>query len=153
MPFWILIVGILMMALTVAVHALGAAFWLDYVASLRPKLRQEGGVWPLFRAVIMTAVVLLLLHCIEMILWALFFIALPENGGLASLSEAIYFSMITFTTLGYGDITLNEPWRALSGLEAMVGIAVFGLTTAILFAVVQRVWKIQHDHSPESPTV
>jgi hypothetical protein len=53
--------------------------------------------------------------------------------------------MITFTTLGYGDVTLNEPWQVLAGAEGMVGIVVFGLTTALLYAVIQKCWKISHD--------
>jgi len=55
------------------------------------------------------------------------------------MSLAIGIFMITFTTLGYGDVTLNSDWDFLSGMEAMVGITVFGLTTAILFAVIQNV--------------
>ena len=53
--------------------------------------------------------------------------------------RAVYFSIVTFTTLGYGDITLPyEEWRILSGVEALNGILLFGWTTAFLFAVVQR---------------
>jgi hypothetical protein len=44
--------------------------------------------------------------------------------------------------LGYGDITLSAEWNLLSGMEAMVGITVFGLTTALLFAVIQQIWKV-----------
>ena len=44
-----------------------------------------------------------------------------------------------FTTLGYGDITLTEGWRLLSGIEAMNGIMQAGLTAAMLFTVVERI--------------
>jgi hypothetical protein len=46
--------------------------------------------------------------------------------------------------LGYGGITLDPEWRVLSGLEAMNGILLFGWSTALLFAVVQRSWKLSH---------
>jgi len=50
--------------------------------------------------------------------------------------------VVTFTTLGYGDITLPEQeWRMLSGIEALNGILLVGWTTAFLFAVVQRSWS------------
>ena len=78
------------------------------------------------------------------VLWALFYFLLPDNAGLNNWAEAIYFSIVTFTTLGYGDVTLSPAWRQLSGMEAMVGIVVFGLTTAILFTVIQRVWRVGH---------
>jgi voltage-gated potassium channel len=103
----------------------------------------DAGSWTLFHAVSRTAGVLLFLHFIEMVMWAVLFFSLPDKGGLKNLPEAIYFSIITFTTLGYGDITLSEQWHLLSGMEAMVGITVFGLTTAMLFAVIQRMWHLK----------
>ena len=54
---------------------------------------------------------------------------------------AIYFSFVTFTTLGYGDLTLSDGWRLLSGIEALNGILLDGWSTAVLFAVVQRIWQ------------
>ncbi len=83
---------------------------------------------------------LLFLHMVEVIFWAAAYYALPGHAGLSSFSESIYFSIVTFTTLGYGDITLSTQWDALAGMEAMVGIVVFGLTTALIFAIVQRIW-------------
>ncbi len=65
---------------------------------------------------------------------------LPENV-LDSFEEATYFSFVTFTTLGYGDITLAGAWRILSGIEALNGVLLLGWSTALLFAVVQRTWK------------
>lgn len=145
MPYWMLIIGVLMMALTVGIHAIGSAYWLGYVAGWNDRWKHVDGTKSLYSVLISTAVVLLLLHFLEMILWAIFYISLPEKAGLASFPEAVYFSMVTFTSLGYGDITLHAGWRALSGLEAMVGITVFGLTTALLFAVIQRLWRIAQD--------
>ena len=144
MSYLILLIGVLMMALTVAVHAVGSVMWLDFMKTWNDKWTNINGTRSLYRAVIWTAVALLLLHFIEVVLWALFYFMLPDNAGLNSWPEAIYFSIVTFTTLGYGDVTLNPAWRQLSGMEAMVGIVVFGLTTAILFTVIQRVWRVGH---------
>ena len=58
-----------------------------------------------------------------------------------------YFSFVTMTTLGYGDITLNSDWRILSGLEAIDGILLIGWTTAFLFAVLQRTWNRPGDNN------
>jgi voltage-gated potassium channel len=138
-----LLVGSVMIFLTVAVHAVGATLWLRYVAIWHTHRPLDAGSWTLFHAVSRTAGVLLFLHFIEMVMWAVLFFSLPDKGGLKNLPEAIYFSIITFTTLGYGDITLSEQWHLLSGMEAMVGITVFGLTTAMLFAVIQRTWHLK----------
>ena len=145
MTYWMLIIGILMMAVTVGIHAFGSAYWLGYMASWNNRWKHVDGTKSLYRAVVLTAVFLLLLHFLEMIIGALFYISLPEKAGLTGFPEAIYFSMVTFTSLGYGDITLHQGWRALSSLEAMVGITVFGLTTALLFAVIQRLWEKTKD--------
>ncbi len=142
MSVWILAAGVFMMALTVAIHGYGATKWLGYVSTWHDNWHSVKRTKELYPAVISTAIVLLLLHFFEIFLWAVFYISLPDMAGLRSLHEAIYFSMITFTTLGYGDVTLKEGWRLLSGMEAMVGITVFGLTTALLFAVLQRLRKV-----------
>ena len=52
--------------------------------------------------------------------------------------DALYFSLVTYTTLGYGDVTLNAEWRVLAAFEAVNGIIMFGWTTALIVAVVQR---------------
>jgi len=71
----------------------------------------------------------------EVLLWASAYILLGE---IQSLEPAFYFSMVTFTTLGYGDIVLDESWRLLASFQASTGILMFGWTTAILIAVVQH---------------
>ena len=150
MSYLILLIGVLMMALTVGIHAVGSVMWLDFMKTWNDKWTNISGTRSLYRAVIWTAVVLLLLHFIEVVFWALFYFLLPDNAGLNNWPEAVYFSVVTFTTLGYGDITLNPDWRQLSGMQAMVGIVVFGLTTAILFTVIQRLWQVSHTASNDS---
>jgi hypothetical protein len=59
-------------------------------------------------------------------------------GALEGLEKAVYFSMVTFTTLGYGDVLLTEDWRLMAAFEAANGIILFGWTTALIFAFVQR---------------
>lgn len=138
-----------MIALTMTIHAVGAAHWLHHIAHWQSRQSVVAGPRLMFSAVVKTSIVFLLLHFVEIVLWALLYIVLPDKAGLQNVTEAIYFSMITFSTLGYGDITLNADWNFLSGMEAMVGIVAFGLTTALLFAVIQRVWK-GRQHASES---
>ena len=133
-----------MIGLTVGIHTTGAAIWLR---SLGRRLEHNASINQpphLFRAILSTAIVLLMLHALEAFLWALLYLALPAQAGLKSLHEAFYFSLVTFTTLGYGDLTLHSNWQLLAGIEGMVGIVVFGLTTALLFAVIQKSWGISH---------
>jgi hypothetical protein len=65
--------------------------------------------------------------------WALFFVAV---GGLPDLETALYFSLTSYATLGYGDVVLPEPWRLLGPIEATVGTLMLGWSTGILVAVI-----------------
>lgn len=86
-----------------------------------------------------TAIFLMLMHYVEIMIWAAAFLVIPEVDQLNSWEEAIYFSSVTYTSLGYGDITLAPVWRIMSGFEAMNGILLIGWSTAMFYAVVQRV--------------
>lgn len=90
-----------------------------------------------FSVLIQTALVLIALHVLEVFLWALTYLGVPGTG-LASFEEAMYFSFTTFTTLGYGDITLEGPWRMLTGIESLNGVLLLGWSTAVTFAVIEK---------------
>jgi hypothetical protein len=68
-------------------------------------------IWRLLIALALTALFLLTLHVIEVVMWALSYLVFPDVPQLASFEQAVYFSFITFTTLGYGDITLQGIWH------------------------------------------
>jgi hypothetical protein len=138
-----LLLSILLVAITVLIHAFGTYHWMRFMG------RHFVGANGSFKqgkdlpAIIWTAVSLLMLHVIEVIVWALAFRAITPISGLDTFEKAVYFSIVTFTSLGYGDITvLEEEWRLLSGIEALNGVLLVGWTTAFLFAVVQRTWSV-----------
>jgi hypothetical protein len=80
---------------------------------------------------------LFLATVIEVWIWAILYLLL---GAIATLEEAVYFSTSTFTTLGFGDIVLDEKWRVLASFEAANGLLMFGWSTALVFAAVQWVY-------------
>ena len=77
---------------------------------------------------------------IESVVWALAYLI---TGALSSLEESLYFSIVTFTTLGYGDIAISGPWRLLAASEAAIGIIVFGWSTAIVMSVIRKLYIIK----------
>ena len=83
----------------------------------------------------MTVLIIFCATILESVIWTFCYLYI---GAIGSLEEALYFSLVTFTTLGYGDIILNENWRLLSSIQAVNGIIIFGWSTAILIATVQR---------------
>lgn len=135
----LLLIGIGLIATTVTIHAVGATLWLAYVASRYLKSGGSWGSFRLFGALLSTVVFLSGLHVIQIVLWALSYQHLVPDT-LPTFEKAFYFSIVTFTTLGYGDITLGAGVRVLSGIESLSGILLVGWTTAVLFSVVQRAW-------------
>lgn len=77
------------------------------------------------------------LHAVEMLVWA---VAYWHVGALPTFDDAVYFSVTSYTTVGYGDVTLGPEWRTLGATEAAVGILLFGWSTALLFAVIQKLY-------------
>ena len=56
-------------------------------------------------------------------------------GAFEEMARALYFSTVVFTTLGFGDVVQTPQWQLLSSMEASNGIILFGLSTALLFAI------------------
>ncbi len=95
----------------------------------------------LVRSTLMLAVFVLWLFLatiLEVWTWAMLYIVL---GAIETLEKAVYFSTVIFTTLGFGDITLDENWRLLSSFEAANGLLMFGWSTALVFAAVRWVYQ------------
>lgn len=80
---------------------------------------------------------LFLATIIEVWTWATLYLVL---GAIGTIEKAVYFSTVTFTTLGFGDVTLDEEWRLLSAFEAANGLLMFGWSTALVFTAVQWVY-------------
>jgi hypothetical protein len=74
---------------------------------------------------------------VEVLVWSINYLLLNAIDG---FEQALYFSMVTFTTLGYGDVVLEEQWRLLASFEAANGIIMFGWTTAIVMAAVHHTY-------------
>ncbi len=140
-PFY----ALLTVAATVCIHAAGTGWWLGRLRAYGAKESSTGSdPWRVMSILVRTALVLIALLSIEVILWAFLLRSLPE-GGLLNFEEAMYLSFTTFTTLGYGDVTLSGPWRILTGIEALNGVILLGWSTALSFAVIQRIWeRAQH---------
>ncbi|PJF10114.1 potassium channel family protein [Pseudorhodobacter sp. MZDSW-24AT] len=75
-------------------------------------------------------------------IWALAFHGI---GAFASLEESLYFALVSFTTLGFGDVILPQEWRLLSGMIAANGFLNFGLMTALMVEALRHVRLGQHE--------
>jgi len=132
-----------MVAVTVALHAGGLAGLLSSLTAARAA--PPAGLWAITWLLVRVAWTLIAIHALEISVWALFFVwqrCLPDA------ESAFYFSGVTYTTLGYGDLVLPEPWRLLGPIEALTGILMCGLSAGVFFAVVNRAftsqWQVRH---------
>ena len=93
------------------------------------------GFWRSLAAITLVTLITAAAHLIQIALWAVVFLLC---GQVSTFDTAFYFSVQNYTALGYGDIQPSERWRLLGPLEAMEGLLFFGLSTAVLFAIMSR---------------
>jgi hypothetical protein len=122
-----------LVAITVAMHAVGFSALLR--AIMRWQALSTSGFRPVTGLVIGVTCWLVLIHMAEIGLWGA---AYWWWGCMPDVESAVYFSGVTYTTLGYGDRLLPTPWRLLAPFEALTGILMCGLSTGLFFAVVNR---------------
>jgi Ion channel len=120
---------------TIAIHALAVTATVNFVRR-EIKLRRTGaGFWRDVAIVSVAISIALVAHLLEIGVWAMLFMLCREFPAFAT---AYYHSAVNYTTLGYGDLIMTPPWRLLGPLEAATGMLMFGVSTAVIFAVMQR---------------
>lgn len=130
-----LLVGIGTMLVSMLCYCMGTALIVRLVVRLIRKGYAGVGFWKNVTVTMIVSLATVLVHLIQIALWAL---AILRCGATSTFENAFYFSAQNYTALGYGDLVLSEPWRLLGPLEAINGILLFGLSTAVIFAVVSR---------------
>jgi hypothetical protein len=130
------LIGVLLVFLTTLVHSGFTIFVISILRQLNAEHRMLRSPWS---RTLLVAGMLLMMFAASLIEVMLYAFAYLRIGAIEGLERALYFSMVTFTTLGYGDIVLSEDWRLLASFEAANGIILFGWTTALIFAFIQQI--------------
>jgi polyferredoxin len=137
----ILVIGAFIIAFNLVLQGLGSVYWLRNIAA---SVKTENDITnnKILKVLLYSFLLFTLIHAIHSLVWASCYYLIPETASqFSSFSEAVYFSMVTFTTLGYGDISLSSNWQLLSGLEAINGIMLIGWSTAMMFALIQTIYN------------
>ena len=141
-----ILIGLTLGSLCMACHALGTTWWLRRSMTRVEALKDKTNPFSQFLVILgLTITTLTVLHVIEIVLWALGYRWFASIDALTDLEDAVYFSFVTFTTVGYGDIVIGKYWRVMAGIQALNGIMLIGWSTAVLMAVAQRLWRTQED--------
>jgi len=120
---------------TILIHALALSATVNLVRRERRLGRAGASFWIDVAIVAQAMSFALVAHLIEIVVWAVLFV---RCGEFSELGTAYYHSAVNYTTLGYGDVIMSPAWRLLGPLEAANGMLMFGVTTAMIFAVIQR---------------
>jgi hypothetical protein len=122
------------MAACVVVHA-SVVTWL--LRRLRAAPDSGPRFWPVTAVCVRVALWIICSHLLEIAFWAFLYLFDPE---IPNFEAAFYFSAVTYTTTGYGDIVLSPEWRLVGGIEALTGILMCGWSAAFFFAVLTRLY-------------
>ena len=131
--------GVLLVVVTCLLHGAGTLviFWMLFRSRMFA-IRHFG---PVHNAGLLTLVVVALLavHLTEAASWAALYF---YKGCFADFDTSLYFSMITYTTVGYGDVVLHDKgWRLIAGVEALTGSLMLCWSTVVLVQVITKLYR------------
>jgi len=133
-----LVIAFGLMAACVVIHASGITWSMRQLDHTSMRGRR---FWRTTSVSISLATRMVVCHLAEISLWALLYLF---TDAMRDLPSSLYFSAVTYTTTGYGDLVLPQEWRLVGGVEALTGILMCGWSTAFFFAVVGKL----HAHEP-----
>lgn len=129
-----------MVVMTVLIHLIGLAIlvrllrarsWIPVYEHIRPITLLLGASIGIFT-----------IHTIEIWLFAILYLLL---AALPDFEQSLYFSTLTYTTVGYGDVVLGKAWRILGAIEGATGIIMLGWSTAFLVSLLAQSKLLKHD--------
>lgn len=132
-----------LLALCVVIHALAIGLMMRWLG--RTSANRARGYWGATWMLIGIAWRLVLAHLLEVACWAGFY---WWKGAFPDFESSVYFSIITYTTVGYGDLVPPAGLRVAAGIEGLTGILMCGWSTGFFFATVSRLWVTRFGEDP-----
>jgi len=142
----LVLLAVALLATCVTVQSLGMLVLIRWLSRVR-RVLESRSTYLRVALLLRLFVGIVLLHLVQVGLWAVVFWRAQE---LPNVDTALYFSLATYTTIGFGDVVVGPGWRVLAGIEGLTGILLVGWSTAFVFAVVHRMyehWRQVHSAS------
>jgi Ion channel len=130
-----LAVGAVAILCTIMIHALPLTATVNFIRHEKKLGRVGTGFWIDIGIVARAILYALAAHLTEIALWAVLYVFCGE---FRDFGTAYYHSAVNYTSLGYGDLIMSPSWKLLGPLETANGMLLFGVSTAMIFAVIQR---------------
>jgi voltage-gated potassium channel len=136
-----LTLAFVVLAVCVLIHTAGLVGTAEWLFDRREKFeRRRPGMMRFSLYLILVFSVVTVLHLTETAVWAVVY---RWWGLFPDFETALYFSMGSYTTIGYGDVVLPQRWRLLGAVEGISGVLLCGLSTAFIFVVLNALLQIR----------
>lgn len=125
-------------SVSLIIHMAGILLMAEWLLRRRDEIERSVSRRKFAVLMVMLFAGILLLHMIQTSLWAVFYYT---QELFSDFETSLYFSMVSFTTIGYGDVLLPRNWRLLGVIEGFSGVLLCGVSTAFIFAVVNAIFQ------------
>jgi voltage-gated potassium channel Kch len=133
-----LAIALVIVAVCLIVHITGILLMAEWLLQRREYLEQNARRHHFAVLIVMLFAGIVILHVAQTSLWAAFYYA---QGLFSDFETSLYFSMVSFTTIGYGDVLLPRNWRLLGVIEGFSGVVLCGVSTGFIFAVINAMFQ------------
>ena len=134
------IVSFLIVGVCVVIHMIGMLVFAEWLVRRQSIRQAKTGLTHHALLLILVFVVVIFLHVMEAILWATFYYG---RGLFQDFETSLYFSLSSYTTIGFGDVVLPQRWRLLGTIEGISGVLLCGVSTAFIFAIVNVMFRFR----------
>lgn len=135
-----LLLATFMVVMMVVIHLVGLGLLVRLLRS-HTLLFRELRIMP-FTLLLAATVGIIVIHSVEIWTYAGLYLALHAFG---DFEEALYFSTVTYASIGYGDLLMPQPWRILAAIEGAAGVIMLGWSTAFLVSLLGQLKMLRHD--------
>jgi ion channel len=135
-----IVIAAAIVTICLMVHVAGILLLAEWLLSKRDYFERNVTARHFGALIISMFSAIIFLHLLQTGLWALFYYT---QGLFGDLETSLYFSMVSFATIGYGDVLLPRNWRLLGVIEGFSGVILCGISTAFIFAVVNAMLQLR----------
>ena len=138
--FWELVVAFSIVAVCLVLHVASIVVIGDWLVDQRAKRAETLRAVGYMVLLIATFSMIIVLHMVETAIWAIFYYS---RGLFPDFETSLYFSITSYTTIGFGDVVMPRAWRMLGGIEGISGVLLCGLSTAFVFGIVNALFQMR----------
>lgn len=131
-------IAVMIVFVCLLLHVAGILLMAEWLLQHRQYFERSGARIRFNILMIVLISGIMLLHGAESSMWAAFYYAAEL---FQDFETCLYFSLVSYTAIGYGDVVLPQNWRLLGAVQGVSGVLLCGLSTAFLFAVMNAMFK------------